>query len=224
MEYIYISDTDIMLLEGTVKDNREHINNILADKAMVDFIDKKDFKSFFDHIKDEDRAPFTALFILSNIDFLEGLDYIPSFMFCNLSVSDIKLPSNIKFLGNNCFQDSSILTFESSCEDLNIGTKAFDCCSFLLSVKVEGITRISTFAFSHCPRIVKFKVNSLDDKAFGQPCFGGYIFSGSYITKIDFGGSKQEWKDAKKDSQWRHGSRIMLIKCSDGDIHHKGNL
>lgn len=225
MEYIHISNTDRVLLEDKVRDNREHIDTILADRAMVNFIDKKDFKSFFEHIYPKDRAPFTALFILSGINFLDSLDSIFDLMFYNLSVSDIKLPSNIKYLGESCFRDSTIFKFESDCEYLLIGPTAFFDCSLLMHVRLKGISYINSYAFGRCRAMKSFKIDSLGENVSGKSYFGGHVFSGSSITKIDFGGSQKEWKDAtKRGYQWRDGSSITLIKCADGDIHHTINL
>ena len=225
MEYIHISNTDRVLLEDKVRDNREYINNILADKAMADFIDNRDFKAFFEHIYPKDRASFTALFILSDINFLDSLDSIFELMFYNLAISDIKLPSNIKYLNESCFRDSTIFKFESDCEDLLIGPTAFFDCSLLLHVKLKGISYINSYAFGRCRAMTSLKIDSLGENVSGRTYFGGHLFSGSSITKIDFGGSQEEWKDAtKRGYQWRDGSGITLIKCSDGDIHYKRNL
>lgn len=74
-----------------------------------------------------------------------------------------------------------------------IGNFAFYNRSGLTSVTIpDSVTSIGFSAFESCSR----------------------------LTRIDFGGTKSQWRAIEKDPAWRYNSGIHIIHCTDGDLKY----
>ena len=76
----------------------------------------------------------------------------------------VKLPKNLKVLGNNAFQGcNNLLSVDASATaELNIGTYAFDNCSKLKSfVSPAKISEVGSYAFNNCGQLEKIELNDI---------------------------------------------------------------
>ena len=95
----------------------------------------------------------------------------------------------------------------------SIFSNAFYGCTSLTSVTiVNGVTNIGDSAFWGCSSLTSInipeKVTSIGDNA----------FTGTSFTMVEYCGTKAQWDNIIKDSNWRQYSKITSIKCSDGTI------
>ena len=95
----------------------------------------------------------------------------------------------------------------------SIFRNAFYGCTSLTSVTiVNGVTNIGDSAFWGCSSLTSInipeKVTSIGDNA----------FTGTSFTMVEYCGTKAQWDNIIKDSNWRQYSKITSIKCSDGTI------
>ena len=95
-----------------------------------------------------------------------------------------------------------------------IGIDAFWNCTALNSVTIpDSVKTIGMGAFSDCSNLTTISltnsVTSFEIGAFSR-C--------KKLLRINFDGTKSEWKNIYKKSQWNAGTGEYVILCSDGNL------
>ena len=129
----------------------------------------------------------------AGIDVINNIERIVPYMyFCDTTLLEIVIPSNISIVENYAFVNCN-----------NLKTVMFE----------EGCEMIEEHAFSNCndlrtivlPKSVKY--------------VDRYIASGTpHLFQIEYKGTSDDWELIKKAAQWAMGSNIKNIVCSDKTI------
>ena len=129
----------------------------------------------------------------AGIDVINNIERIVPYMyFCDTTLLEIVIPSNISIVENYAFVNCN-----------NLKTVMFE----------EGCEMIEEHAFSNCNdlrTIVLPKSLKYVDR---------YIASGTpHLFQIEYKGTSDDWELIKKAAQWAMGSNIKNIVCSDKTI------
>lgn len=90
-----------------VSNHKDDINYIL--EKCSEYLDSADFEKAYNCCLD-DRSLLTAALILSGVNPLSNMSYVPNHAFQNLPITGIVIPDNIKVLGYGCFSACDKLT------------------------------------------------------------------------------------------------------------------
>ncbi len=161
---------------------------------------------------------FAGCSSLTNIAFRENsqLTSIGNFAFkgCS-SLTSITIPNSVTNIGLSAFAACSSLTSITIPDSVtNIGDNAFNGCSSLTSIIIpDNITNIGYAVFANCSSLTSITIpdsfTSIDD----------YAFDGCRdLTSIIFEGTVAQWNAVKLDTDWKHGTSITEIVCSDGVV------
>ncbi|MCD8203712.1 MAG: leucine-rich repeat domain-containing protein [Coprobacillus sp.] len=77
----------------------------------------------------------------------------------------------------------------------------------------DNITRLGTGAFSNCVNLKSVNIPK-GVVSIGANCF----FNCSSLTRISYGGTKEEWKQVKRGSNWLSKAGTTIIICTDGAV------
>lgn len=129
----------------------------------------------------------------AGIDVINNIERIVPYMyFCDTTLLEIVIPSNISIVGSYAFVNCNNLktvVFEEGCEIIE--EHAFSKCNDLRTIVL--------------PRSVKY--------------VDRYIASGTpHLFQIEYKGTSDDWELIKKATQWSMGSNIKNIVCSDKTI------
>ena len=97
-----------------------------------------------------------------------------------------------------------------------IADGAFSYCSSLTSITIpNSVTSIGWYAFYGCSSLTSITIpNSVTS-------IGDYAFHGcSSLTSVKYTGTKGQWNKnkVKLHEYWAHGSKIQMVRCTDGEI------
>jgi hypothetical protein len=127
---------------------REHIQQLLQEGNLTDV--------YFEYHKiGGDVTTITKFFISNEIEYLNHLNCIPPHSHWNLEITNIHIPSNIKFIGKSAFSECFKLT-EVDVEEgvIEIYDFAFDGCNKLNRIKLpNSLTYIGGWVFDDCDSI-----------------------------------------------------------------------
>lgn len=119
----------------------------------------------------------------------------------------------------------------------SVSTGAFASCTKIVNVTIPyGIERISETMFLWCDNLknvsIPDSVKKIDEYAF-QGCKSmteitlpnsvtriedGIFYNCSKLTSITFKGTKEEWNGISKSNNWKVGSSVQKVICTDGEI------
>ena len=111
------------------------------------------------------------------------------------------------------FGECTNLTMINNSKQLkNIEENTFRDCINLQQIEIDS-GQIIDSAFSNCTSLKSVKISKrIED-------IGDYVFYNCINLKsIDYEGTIEEWNNIDTRSDWRNGSVITTIHCSDGDI------
>lgn len=91
---------------------------------------------------------------------------------------------------------------------------AFQYNSDLTSITLsDSVTRIAGYTFLGCTSLTSVTISK------SVTSIGAYIFSYcSKMTRIDFQGTKAEWGNISKHTNWKNNSGSFVVYCTDGTI------
>ena len=112
-------------------------------------------------------------------------------------ITSLILPNSLTSISDMAFYNCQNLTSITLPENItNIASGAFWNCFNLESIKLpNGITAIKSQAFSNCVK----------------------------LTEIIFEGTKEEWLNIEKGTDWNYDMKNYTIQCSDGNLDKNGN-
>lgn len=139
------------------------------------------------------------------------------FIYCDdLTFADLSR-TRIKYLFFMTFTDCSKLEtvlLPDTLEHIYPGT--FSCCESLSNIILpDSLKSIGERAFHKCTNLKELNIpqslNKIEERAFNI----------SGITKLNYAGTKSQWRDIIKERDWHASSAISEIHCSDGVIKIK---
>jgi hypothetical protein len=114
-----------------------------------------------------------------------------AFLHC-IGLEDVDIPDNITYLGPGVFEECTSLKIAKLGKGITkLEHSVFFGCTQLEMVEIPNtITQITSAAFAYCES----------------------------LQNIKFNGTKQQWKDIKKDSSWNYNTKNIKVSCTDGKI------
>ena len=143
------------------------------------------------------------------------IDTLTATLVLGCKTSVIPNDGSVTIIGNGAFQDCTGLTSVTIPDSVtSIGDRAFSGCTGLTSITIpDGVTSIGEDAFRGCSGLTSVtipdSVTSIGAGAFYE-CIG--------LTRIDFNGTKVQWKAIEKDSYWCNYTGDFTVYCTDGTI------
>lgn len=134
-------------------------------------------------------------------------------------LTSLIIPNDIIFIRSKVCQNCTSLnnvTFPIR-NDYQLDGANFEGCSSLQSVNItSGITKIGGYVFKNCTSLSSITIsNTINILAYS---FAGNVFEGCPATSITYEGTIAEWNSFTKSDNWKNGSNITTIHCTDGDI------
>ena len=135
---------------------------------------------------------------------------------CNISFGGNDFANPFYYAGNLYLNNELVTELIIPNTVTKINDAAFRYCSSLTSIIIpDSVTSIGEFAFRHCSSLTSItipdSVTSIGDWAFGG-C--------NRLTEINFKGTRQDalTRLEVRNKEWRGGSIIQKIVCTDGVI------
>lgn len=139
-----------------------------------------------------------------------------AFQYC-IALTSVYFPKSIISTGNQGFQfceSIESVTFAEDSELTVLESQTFASCKKLKEIHVPSkVTETKTNALSGCTSLEKVTLPKGLTKI-GARTF----FECSNLTAVDFGGTKEEWNNIEKGTEWMNDSAIKTIRCADGDV------
>jgi hypothetical protein len=76
-----------------------------------------------------------------------------------------------------------------------------------------GTRLIASDAFGRCKSLTSLTIPS---SVTHIGC--GVFYKCKSLKAIDFAGTKEQWEKIQKDGFWNEGSKIQVIRCTDGEV------
>lgn len=157
----------------------EELKHFLESRDIQKLLNSYDFEGLYKKLLQmniaKDIGTFTALMYEIDVDPLIYLDKIPTyFLYDQSSISDIKIPDNIKYINRCAFYKCNSLTDVAIPDSvISIGNLAFSECDGLKTVTLpSGITSIGVGMFYNCNSLadvtIPNRVTSIGDFAFSD--------------------------------------------------------
>ena len=188
----------------------------------------------------------TGLTSVTILDSVTGIGY-RAFCDCSGLTSIVVKEGNSKYIAkDNCLIDKSTATLVLGCKTsviptdgsvTSIGDGAFEGCSGLTSVTIpDSVTSIGEGAFCYCSGLTSVaipnNVANIGDYAFyncsgltsitigkGIASIGYSALNGcSKLKRIDFNGTKAQWKAIEKGNNWGKNTGDFTVYCTDGTL------
>lgn len=132
------------------------------------------------------------------------------------SLISITIPDSVTYINWIAFSNCTSLTNVTLSKNIQIIEKyMFEKCTSLTNIIIpDGVTKILHHAFNECSSLTTVTIpNSVKNIA-------GYSFSNcGNLSNITFDGTKNEWNNITKESNWNDSSNIQTITCADGIIN-----
>lgn len=162
------------------------------------------------------EATGTVTTLILDMEPLKYMDHIPDKMFFSCgTITDMIIPNGIISIGEEAFYHcTNLMSINIPNSVTSIGAAAFCECAELTAVNIpNGVTIINEAMFQNCSKLTAVTIpNSVTS-------IGPYVFSYSNnLTSINYEGTQSEWIAIKKHKNWKFGSSIKHINCSDGSI------
>lgn len=155
----------------------------------------------------------TGLTVVNIPESVTHLD-VNAFYDCR-NLESVTLSNNIKNIESNTFYNCGKLMNVAMPDHLTgIGTYAFANCTSLQTLTLPAkLNTISAWAFSGCTALSNLTIES------GVTSIGIQAFDGcKNLNTIIFRGTKAQWEQISKDSNWRGNCPVSTVSCDDGAI------
>lgn len=137
-----------------------------------------------------------------------------AFSYC-YGLTSITIPDGVISIGYAAFLACTGLTSVTIGNSVtSIGVGAFENCDGLTSVTIPGsVTSIGGSAFHDCDGLTSVKIPD------SVTSIGPYAFEGcTSLTRIDFDGTKAQWKAIEKGNMWRDVTGNFTVYCTNGTL------
>ena len=153
--------------------------------------------------------------LISGLKLEEGVTSVATSAMYSLGINELVLPDSVTSLGSNTFSYCTGLTRAVLPAGLaEVGNRMFMGCTALKDVTIsEGIASVGKGAFRDCVSLTDIKLPaSLTMVEYGAfagcsglksvtipatvKAIGGYMFDGSGVTDVYYGGSEEDWNAA----------------------------
>ena len=151
--------------------------------------------------------------LLTEIKLPENLEYLGEGAFSGSAISSVVIPKTLTAIPRLAFKDCFNLTsVELGDNIVEIGYGAFMNAVKLDSIELpSGARNIGDFAFYGASALRKVKLPKTIEN------IGHYAFANlPSIYKIDYDGSKNEWRLISIKNDWKKDSNEFEIRCVDG--------
>ena len=159
---------------------------------------------------------FESCYSLTSIIIPEGVTSIGNYAFFNCSsLTSITIPDSVTSIKIGALGGCSSLTSIAIPYSVSsIGNSVFDGCSSLTSITIpESVTSIEGWTFHNCSSLTNITIPE------SVTSIKGNAFDGcSSLTNITYNGTQSQWNKISKDTDWKYGSAIKTIICTDGVI------
>ena len=131
------------------------------------------------------------------------------------TATELVLPNDITSIYRKTFyKRNDLISITIPDNVISIGNYALAYCSSLTSVTIGNrVTSIGDGAFFYCSNLksitIPDSVTSIGVSVF-KYCSG--------LTKINFKGTKAEWKNISKYTDWKDNTGEFIVYCTDGTI------
>ena len=156
---------------------------------------------FFEHLDPEDNEvyyPTDYMAIIKKIVVQEGITRIGTgaFTYC-ASVEPVSLPNSLTEIGDSAFSNCGMTSISLPSGLKTIGHNAFSSCEKLTSIAIpNGVSKIGEYTFVFCKNLKSITIPS------GMKTIDGYAFVNcDSLTDVYYGGSSQQWRRMKVDSE-----------------------
>ncbi len=181
---------------------------------------------------------FAHFFNITSVTIPEGVTDIgeEAFNFCT-ALKNVTIGKDVTSIGVRAFRFCGLTTITIPANVVSIGREAFASCKALERVELsKNITKIENGTFSNCAKLTEITipvgVTSVEENAFyccfslknitipaSAANFGFNAFEGVFDSAIvNFGGTKEQWKDIEKSGNGGDYSANWTIYCTNGDI------
>ena len=201
---------------------------------------KESWEEVYSGLSWEHSGELTQVMLDIGVDPAAALGYIPENYLRYSAIKKYEIPNNVTSIGYSAFDGCESLTsvtFEENSQLTSIYTCAFYACSRLTSIKLpDSLNYIGWNAFQHCKSLASIEIpNSvlnIDDSAFSN-CYsltsliipnsvtsiGEHAFYNcSSLKNIRYNGTKDQWKNIQKGTDWKTEAFPVEILCTDGVI------
>ena len=178
-----------------------------------------------DSVTDIGSETFLECTGLERVIIGKGVTSIDGVFFgCSGLKSIVVKEGNSKYIvKNNCLIDTSTETLILGCQTSviptdgsvkSIGDFAFAECTDLTSITIpDSVTNIGDLAFYGCTGLTSVAIDN------GVTSVGIDVFGDcDKLTRIDFNGTKAQWKAIKKGNNWSGNTGDFTVFCTDGTL------
>ena len=178
-----------------------------------------------DSVTDIGSEAFLECTGLESVIIGKGITSIDGVFFgCSGLKSIVVKEGNSKYIvKNNCLIDTSTETLILGCQTSviptdgsvkSIGDFAFAECTDLTSITIpDSVTNFGDLAFYGCTGLTSVAIDN------GVTSVGIGVFSDcDKLTRIDFNGTKAQWKAIKKGNNWSGNTGDFTVYCTDGTL------
>lgn len=185
-------------------------------------IEKDEWVTFYEKVNEvsgsilvTDVGEMTTVFLKAGVNPLSYIDKVPERFLLGQPIKSFEIPEGITEIGDFAFM---------LCEDLihiatpsaltSIGKGAFSQCKKLKQISLDNIQKVSRSAFYSC--------NSLESVVLSASLGRISDFAFKYCTELNnivFKGTRKQWRDVLKGTDWYGDIPTNIVHCSDGDTN-----
>lgn len=129
-------------------------------------------------------------------------------------MQSVIIPESVTAIDQNAFTYSGLTSINIPGSVVEIGTEAFSYCGSCSSLNIaEGVQIIGVRAFQYCNKLTSLTIPASVTQ------IGAYAFRYcSFLKDCYYAGTIEQWNAVQKGINWREGTDITTVICSDGTV------
>ena len=140
-----------------------------------------------------------------------------AFYFCE-QLTSVVIPDGVTEIGDNAFSHTGLKSLQLPSSVRKIGSYAFVWCPFTSVEIPDGVEEIGDHAFLCCIPLISISfpasVKKIGSFLFSAPDFCSCLS----LEKIRYNGTKQQWAEIEKGTDWNATVPATELVCTDGSI------